>query len=142
MKNVTIDFDGTLQRPDVQEFVKALMLRPDVAVYVLTARFDELHKQKWIDSPTNQNLYAVTDKLGISRDKIRFQNFRPKYEYLHGANVAVHLDDCDVEIEGINLNTNVPCVDVKNELWEAKMMEQIDKPLSIQVPAVSGEIIL
>ena len=122
MKNVTIDFDGTLQQAKVQEFVRRLIKRDDVTVYVLTARYDELHKQRWLPNPSNTDLYKVTDSLGIPRERIRFQCFVPKWEYLMGANVIVHLDDDDEEINDINNNTQTVCVDVKSSDWEEAMV--------------------
>jgi hypothetical protein len=137
MKNVTIDFDGTLQQPKVQEFVRMLMRRPDVTIYVLTARFDELHKARWQANPTNADLYRVTDALGIPRERIRFQCFMPKWEYLMEANVVVHLDDDRAEIEAINDNTKILCVDVKAPGWENRMLDEINEPLRIQLPSCS-----
>jgi hypothetical protein len=142
MKNVTIDFDGTLQKQDVQDFVRMLMRRPDVTVYILTARFDELHKAKWQANPSNSDLYRVTDALGIPRERIRFQCFISKWEYLMGANVVVHLDDDREEIQTINDNTAVVCVDVKKLGWQERMLNEVNKPLRIQLPTIPHEILL
>ena len=49
---IAVDFDGTLQRVDVQEFVNSLMLK-GVDVYVCT------YRMKNID---NSDLFIVTDK--------------------------------------------------------------------------------
>lgn len=39
---MTVDFDGTLDRADVQEYVSALLRQGLVRVGVLTSRFDDL----------------------------------------------------------------------------------------------------
>lgn len=110
-KTITVDFDGTLSRHDVQEFVKELM-NEGINVWVLTSRYDDLHKHRYPHNPTNEDLYKVTDKLGIHRGNIRFQCMRPKAEYLRDSNVVLHLDDDFIELYDINRLTNTIPVDV------------------------------
>lgn len=117
MKIVTFDFDSTLSHKIVQDFAKSLILK-GFDVFVLTSRYDELHKHKYRVNPTNEDLYNVTDNLGICRTKIRFQCMRDKAEYLFGTNVIWHLDDDIFEVESINRETTTKGIDVTKKGWK------------------------
>ena len=117
MKIVTFDFDSTLSNKIVQDFAKSLILK-GVEVFVLTSRYDEIHKHRFIHNPTNEDLYKVTDSLGICRTKIRFQCMREKSEYLFGTNVVWHLDDDVFEVESINRETKTKGIDVNKKGWK------------------------
>ncbi|WP_417444632.1 hypothetical protein [Joostella sp.] len=123
---VTFDFDSTLSRNDVQLFAKSL-IEKGIDVWVLTSRYDELHKHRYALNPTNEDLYKVTDSLGISRTKIRFQCMRPKAEYLYNTNVIWHLDDDDIEVFDINNITEVKGIDVTKENWKSKCLKLINQ---------------
>ena len=115
---VSFDFDGTLSRPDVQEYAKELIER-GIEVIVITSRFDEESKSKHIYSsnPTNKDLYAITDSLGIKRENIYFTNMDDKVNYLHN-DIAWHLDDDEYELwEIFNSDLNVDDIDVKDDDW-------------------------
>lgn len=116
---VTFDFDSTLSRPEVQDYAKEL-INYKMDVWVLTSRFDELNKHKYPHNPTNEDLYAVTDKLLIPREKIRFTNMRPKAEYLEGTRVLWHLDDDDVELYDIRRLTKTIGVNSLEKDWHFK----------------------
>lgn len=104
-KQVCIDFDGTLTRRDVQEYVRELLSR-NIDVWVLTYRFDELHMKCWQGSAFNHNhnkdLFHVADYLGIPYHKIIFTNMQSKAEYLKGTGVIFHLDDDGDTVREIN----------------------------------------
>lgn len=117
MKIVTFDFDNTLSHKIVQDFAISLILK-GIEVFVLTSRYDELHKHKYTHNPTNEDLYKITDRLGICRSKIRFQCMRDKAEYLLGTNVIWHLDDDIFEVESINRSTNTKGIDVTKKGWK------------------------
>ncbi|WP_336065529.1 hypothetical protein [Mesoflavibacter sp. CH_XMU1404-2] len=116
---VTFDFDSTLSHKIVQDFAKSLILK-GFEVWVLTSRYDEIHKHKYRHNPTNEDLYKVTDKIGIDRTRIRFQCMRPKAEYLFGTNVIWHLDDDYVEVNEINSQTDTKGIDVTQKGWKKK----------------------
>lgn len=101
---VTIDFDGTLEKKNVQKYVKELMQR-GIDVWILTARFDELHQHKYLSNPRNSDLWEVIDRLNIPRYKVIFRNMQSKADYLEGTNVLFHLDDDMIELEDIRSNT-------------------------------------
>lgn len=119
MKKVTFDFDGTLSRQEVQDYAYSL-IKKGYDVWVLTSRYDELHKHLYPHNPTLEDLYKVTDKLNIPRWKIRFQNMRDKAEWLFNTNVIWHLDDDFVELNNINRETNTIGISVINSNWKSK----------------------
>ena len=118
-KIVTFDFDSTLSRQDVQDYAYSL-IKKGFDVWVLTSRYDELHKHKYRHNPTNDDLYKVTDKLGIPRWKIRFTCMRDKAEYLFGTDVIWHLDDDFVELNNINRETKTIGISVIGSKYKSK----------------------
>lgn len=99
---VSFDFDGTLTIPYIQEFAKFL-LQCGVDVYVITSRFDELHKHNCLGTIIGENndLWEITDKIGIQRHKVRFTLMQPKWEYINGTKICLHLDDDPIEVDDI-----------------------------------------
>lgn len=89
---VTFDFDGTLSRKDVQEYALELMSK-GVDVWVVTSRYDELHKHRYFFNPTNDDLWEVIDRLNIPRWKVRFTCMDWKCNYLFHTKAVFHLDD-------------------------------------------------
>lgn len=63
--NLSFDFDDTLSIPLVQDYCKSL-IDIGVDVYVITYRCNEFSNVKLL----NLDLYEVTDRLGINRDKV------------------------------------------------------------------------
>ena len=104
---VSFDFDGTLETPSVQEFA-AELIRQNVAVFVTTSRFgdDEKYKKFFHTTinveVTNNDLYEVTDRLGIPRENICFTNMEDKWQYVAEKGFRFHLDDDWIENEMIN----------------------------------------
>ena len=107
--NVSFDFDGTLTQGKISEFAK-LLIRMGINVYVVTYRYNELLKHKWVHNPTNDDMYSVTDSIGIKRENIIFTNFRDKYHYLNDANILFHIDDCSDQLHGLFVNTEIDTV--------------------------------
>lgn len=115
---VSFDFDGTLQRADVQEYAKKLIDK-GVEVWVVTTRWDENHKHKYANNPTIDDLWEVVDKLGIPKHHVRFTNMEWKYIYLDNTSFAWHLDDNDAELhKAHSYNCTVPMVYVEKHDWE------------------------
>lgn len=107
MKNnkVSFDFDSTLNRPDIMDFCKSLIER-GIEVWVCTSRSHEKNQPDWIINGRkfkrgNDDLYEITDKLSIPRERIIFTNHELKSEFLDDSFIW-HLDDDWVEIQEIN----------------------------------------
>lgn len=127
-KIVTFDFDSTLDREDVQKYANYL-IKKGITVWVLTSRYDDLHRHRYPYNPTNTDLYKVTDKLGINRANIRFQCMRLKSEYLHLSNVIWHLDDDSVELNSINKETNTIGISVLESDWIQKCNKLLENEI-------------
>jgi len=129
---VSFDFDGTLEREDVQEYAKTL-IKLGVEVWVVTTRYDSNHQHKWLkaypealwakitsitNGDPNAQLWAVVDKLGIPRYHVRFTCMEYKYKYLDGTKFIWHLDDNPEEFSQAKANNlRVPMVQVEAHNW-------------------------
>ncbi len=113
---VSFDFDGTLSRPDVQAYAKELIER-GIEVIVTTSRYNEEKKHLYRSNPTNDDMYAVTDNLGIKRENVHFTNMEDKVDYLQ-EDVAWHLDDDEYEL-GLIYDSEllIDDIDVKDDDW-------------------------
>jgi hypothetical protein len=106
---VSFDFDSTLSLPSVQKFAKEL-LDMGIEVWVVTSRM-----KKWYGGVVggtmgeigNDDLFEVTDKIGISRDNIHFTEMADKWEFLKDKGFLFHLDDDCIELELLEENTDV-----------------------------------
>lgn len=142
---VSFDFDGTLQRPDVQEYA-AKLIKLGIEVWVVTTRYDSNHKHKWskvfpeelwakITSNTtgdpNAELWAVVDRLGIPRYQVRFTCMEWKYTYLNGTKFLWHLDDNPEEFtHAKQKGCNVTMIQVESGNWKQKCEKIINLTLS------------
>jgi hypothetical protein len=142
---VSFDFDGTLERPDVQEYA-AQLIKLGVEVWVVTTRYDSNHQHKWLKAypealwakitsnttgDPNAQLWAVVDKLGIPRYHVRFTCMEWKYTYLNGTRFLWHLDDNPEEFtHARNHDCNVTMIQVESGGWKQKCEKLIQLKLS------------
>lgn len=98
-KVVTVDYDGTLTKPEVFSYVKHLLTKTDMEVWILTFRYDDLQAHNYPSNPHNNDLWHTVDSLGLPRHKVRFTNMEPKSNYLQNTRSIWHLDDdlCVIE---------------------------------------------
>ena len=91
MTKVSFDFDNTLSRTDIdiQDYVKELISR-NIEVYICTCR---LTCERSTIRNANEDLFLISEKLGIKRENIIFTNFENKSEYLKDKDVKFHIDD-------------------------------------------------
>lgn len=123
---ITVDFDKTLTRPDVQDFIRALMVWGGVEVHVLTYRYDSAHYYKYgslyPDTVNNHDLWDIVESVGLERNVI-FTNCRPKSEYLNSVgNVLLHLDDDVRVMEDLKHNSNVIPIQVGSPSYQKKII--------------------
>jgi len=119
MKKVSFDFDGTLSRNDVQDYAKSLMNK-GLDVWVTTSRYDEENKHLYRFNPTNEDMYKVTDKLKLSREKIIFCNMQDKVDIM-SHDFIWHLDDDWYELNCINARSKIIGISVfGNSKWKLK----------------------
>lgn len=131
---VSVDFDNTLTHTDVQEYA-AELIKAGVIVWVVTARFDDLHSHIWAPGSNNDGLFKVTDSLDIPRDRIRFCNGQPKADYLARTNVLWHLDDDIIELENLKYNQDVTAIGilVKSLSWKANCQRMLDEYFKAEI---------
>jgi hypothetical protein len=127
---VTFDFDSCLSRPDVQEYA-AQLIAEGVNVWIVTSRFDDLHVHlQWQGLEYgNNDLFRVADKLGITRDKIRFTNMVSKSMFLINTKVIWHLDDDNIELNEIRDNKQLKTIgiQVNSGMWKQKCQRLLKK---------------
>lgn len=123
---VSFDFDGTLQREDVQQYARELRDR-GMDVWIVTTRWDENHKHLYAFNPHIDDLWEVVERLGIPRWKVRFTNMQWKYTYLEDTQFIWHLDDNPEEFERMEIRCpSIGRVGVWKEDWK-EQCEQLIK---------------
>jgi hypothetical protein len=125
---VSIDYDGTLSRRSVQNYVHEL-IRNGIDVYITTSIFDSDHlKELKFLNYTNSDLFEIVDKLGIDVNNVHFTNMNLKSEYLFNKGFIFHLDDDSIELSYINNdpNSDVVGINVNNEFYENVCNSLID----------------
>lgn len=120
---ISVDFDNTLTRPDVQEYIKSL-INLGVEVWIVTARFDSTSKcsesmiELWgINNLIfeHNRLFEVAEELGIDKNHIVFMNMSPKKNFfINNRDFLFHLDDDIIELATIKY---VSTVDVLAHNW-------------------------
>jgi hypothetical protein len=114
---LSFDFDSTLDRPSVQMYAKQLM-DDGHEVWICTTRTSpETHANpSW-----NDDLFLVSDKLGIPRSQIIFTNHELKYDFLKDKGFLWHLDDDWIELNELNRNTDIRGISVWGQTnWKKK----------------------
>jgi hypothetical protein len=97
---ISFDYDSTLSEEIMQNLCRMLMLA-GADVWILTARNkDVVREGDYICG--NKDLYEVSDRLGIPREKIIFtEGSLKKSKYMeHG--FQLHIDDMEDEVWEIN----------------------------------------
>ena len=127
MKQVSFDFDSTLDRPLVQDYASHL-IKNGYEVWILTSRYVDCDNYNF--KVNNDDLFKVADNLGIDRNHIKFMNMNDKYKFVLTKNFIFHLDDDWVEINMINGRTKtkgVSCFGTSG--WRQKCDKIIKKRL-------------
>jgi len=130
MLKVSVDFDKTLSKNNVQNYIKKL-LKEGIEVWVTTARFDDEMVKTHSPHHNNDRLWEVINKLGIPHERVYFTNMELKADYLDNKDFIFHLDDDVIELEFIE-KTNVVGIDSLHEHYETicnKLIEYASKKL-------------
>ncbi len=123
---VSFDFDNTLSKQDVQDYAKNKK-KKGVEVFIITARFNELRKSFFKQNPTNDDLWNICYKIGLSTKNVIFCNMEDKSTAILDTDLVWHLDDCWVTLNDINSNTNTPAIDVTKKDWKQKCNKLFEK---------------
>tara|TARA_R110002012_G_scaffold321174_1_gene547894 strand:+ start:3762 stop:4112 length:351 start_codon:yes stop_codon:yes gene_type:complete len=92
---ISFDFDGTLSTEEMQTLCTKC-IKYGIEVFVTTSRSKTINKKL----VNNDDLYVVTDMLGIPRTNIIFTAFKDKYSFTK--KFDLHFDDNFEEIFLIN----------------------------------------
>lgn len=119
MKLISVDYDGTLSKKEVQDYVRVL-IDLGVEVQITTARTiytNYLYEGHPISSKDwNGDLFKVSDSLGIPRDKVIFCDNGNKSDFIN-KEVTFHLDDDELELMNLLDNNRYIGIDVNNPRW-------------------------
>jgi hypothetical protein len=116
---ITVDFDGTLSRKDVQHFIKGIINDNIFKVVVVTSRFECNRKE--ISKGYNDDIFKVVKDLDLNVSDIIFTNREFKFKAIKELGAIVHLDDYFLELNKINQNTK--CVGIcvfRSSNWISK----------------------
>jgi hypothetical protein len=101
---ISFDFDFTLSTEKMQNLAK-FYLQKKFEVWVVTSRYNQTGG--WAITYDNDDLYEVTNKLGISSNRVIFTQGNPKYLFFQNhKKFDLHYDDCEYEIQDINKYTD------------------------------------
>ena len=117
---VSFDFDETLDSPRIQTCAQH-MINKGYEVHIVTARPHE-SLVAWGAEDWNNDLYLVSDSLGIPRENIYFMNSTPKYKFFINKDFIWHLDDDLDEWKEINTYTKTRCYKLYDEFDEFLIM--------------------
>lgn len=120
---VSFDFDSTLDKKLVQEFAESLINKGH-EIWICTSRtHPDNSKPGW-----NDDLFLVSDRLGIPRDQIIFCNHEIKSDFLKDKGFVWHLDDDWIELNEINRTTDIVGISVfGNSTWKQKCTKLLTK---------------
>lgn len=130
---VSIDFDSTLSRKDVQRFAKEI-IGESIEVWIVTSRIsNEEAKVGYEDNFTidrihkaNEELFRVADNVGIKREHIIFCNFTMKIDSIEGKGFLFHLDDDSDELMCIIGRDTCKPINVEHQDWESDCRKLIE----------------
>ena len=125
---LSFDYDSTLSRKDVQEFVKTLILNGH-EVWITTSRSPttEENVKKWPHLDGNNSVVYIDAALvGIPKTRITFTSGINKIEILRNKGFKFHLDDDEVEMISIQEDED-DCIPVWVELpnWKERCLNII-----------------
>jgi hypothetical protein len=94
LNKVSIDFDDTLETERGKALAKRLIAEGKI-VYIVTRRQES----------ASEEVYKVSDKLGIPRSRVKFTNGSYKWETIRHYGIGTHYDNNSREVELINSKT-------------------------------------
>jgi len=124
---VSFDFDGTLDRKDVQAYASELVKR-GLDVWIVTSRVNTENALAkgwhWVQRQ-NQELYDVAELCGIKKENIVFTEHTDKIVYLKDKGFAFHLDDDVDELMVIHGKDSCSPLNVNHFSWRENCEEVI-----------------
>ena len=121
---ISIDYDNCLSQPKVQELAKQLIAQGH-EIFILTSRFDSIHKLKFPDLASNEDLYHIAEEVGIKPYRIAFTNQQKKWIWLLETGIKLHIDDDLTVIRDLSHYQLVEGFDCNEADLEEKVFEFI-----------------
>jgi len=109
MKTVSFDFDGTLQRQDVQDY--AMSIKDCHKLIIVTHRMPFL---------SYRDIFQVAAKIGIPKESIYFVHKSGKVKFFQKHPVALHLDNNYFIVLEIRKKAQVMALDVSSFNWRSE----------------------
>lgn len=129
---VSFDFDGTLDKPSMQEYARELIAK-GVDVYIVTGRLSDANAPA---EGYNDDLYDIAAYVGIERKRIRFMDFVEKYHYFRNRNFVWHIDDHWTTVGLINRFTNTRGITLSaRNNWRKECNEELARKREFIHPA-------
>lgn len=129
---LSFDFDNTLSKKHVQDYVKSL-INQGFDIWIVTSRYkncnDYLGLHQDTENNCHQDLYGIVNTLGIPENRIIFTNMKSKWKtLLKMTNVLFHLDDDWKELNEINKYSSTIGISVTgSNNWKKKCNKLIKK---------------
>lgn len=89
---ISFDFDGVLDRTDVQQCARSVMERGH-EVYILTARYADPDETNGWGADWNDDLKAIAASLGIPEERWLFVGIGSKGNKAKEHGIELHIDD-------------------------------------------------
>lgn len=117
---ITVDFDGTLTRDDVQQYVEMLRSR-NISATVITSRYGFTYKDKdGLGYEQNKDLFDKIEGLGFSKDDVYFSNGGGKNRLIKLLKPVLHLENNGREIDEVMMGSSITSVDVNKIGWQSE----------------------
>ena len=104
MAKVSFDFDSTLNIDVVQKLAKNI-IDEGHEVWIVTSRIHGVDSSG--NKRNNDDLFEIANELNIFKEQIHFCNMANKSEFLKDKGFLWHLDDDEIELQFIRMETNV-----------------------------------
>jgi hypothetical protein len=123
-RQVSFDFDSTLDKPSIQAFAKQLV-NLGFDVWIVTTRLDnhQAPSTRW-----NDDLFMVANDVGIKLDNIHWTNGADKWIFLKTKNFEFHIDDDWYELKNIqkNIKGTKAISSFGNPKWKSKCIKALN----------------
>jgi hypothetical protein len=119
--NISLDFDSTLSRLDVQKFAIELKNKGIITWIVTSRQSTKIALEKghhWVEKQ-NEELFKIAEKCEIPKERIIFTEHAPKIEFLKDKNFLFHLDDDIDELLDIKISKD-SCAPINVNYFEWK----------------------
>lgn len=107
MKTVSFDFDGTLNRKDVQDY--AMSIKDNCKLIIVTHRMPFL---------SYRDIFQVAARIGIPKENINFVHKSGKVKFFQKHPVTLHIDNNYFVVLEIRKKAQVMALDVNNTNWK------------------------